>query len=357
MDEETTSHRNPDEGLRDRRKTRIRILVAVVRHGQVEKCIIYSMSQSVISTAMIERGGYFYSGLMRRRGDDGTLKNCIEKTLEKLLISDTSLRKPGILLGEIQSGKTRAFLGVIALAFDNGYDMAVVLTKGTKALTEQTLKRLHEDFSEFEDDSKVQIHDIMLFPKNMVPYELSQKLVIVAKKETHNLQRVLKTLTERYPDLKDKKVLIIDDEADFASISFRKEKETGTIESGTIATQIDNIRMSVDKSEFLQVTATPYSLYLQPSEEDGVDPIFPPKRPAFTNSTTRFGRRFSAARMTMVFTSFRRMTATIWFRVLRTRLCSPALPHLSRLSVFFRLVSRRTTRPRSRRRLPTWMIG
>ena len=240
------------------------------------------MSQSVISTAMIERGGYFYSGLMRRRGDDGTLKNCIEKTLEKLLISDTSLRKPGILLGEIQSGKTRAFLGVIALAFDNGYDMAVVLTKGTKALTEQTLKRLHEDFSEFEDDSKVQIHDIMLFPKNMVPYELSQKLVIVAKKETHNLQRVLKTLTERYPDLKDKKVLIIDDEADFASISFRKEKETGTIESGTIATQIDNIRMSVDKSEFLQVTATPYSIYLQPSEEDGVDLIFPPKRPAFT---------------------------------------------------------------------------
>ena len=37
----------------------------------------------------------------------------------------TSSDRPGILLGKIQSGKTRAFLGVIAEAFDNGYDIAV----------------------------------------------------------------------------------------------------------------------------------------------------------------------------------------------------------------------------------------
>lgn len=30
--------------------------------------------------------------------------------------------RPGMLLGKIQSGKTRAFLGVIARAFDRGYD-------------------------------------------------------------------------------------------------------------------------------------------------------------------------------------------------------------------------------------------
>lgn len=226
--------------------------------------------------------GYFYNTLTFNRQDDAALKDCIETTVSELSKLDTSLQKPGILLGKIQSGKTRAFLGVIALVFDNGYDIAVILTKGTKVLTEQTLKRLHQDFGIFEDDSKVQIHDIMFFPKNMVPYELNQKLIIVAKKETNNLKHILNALTDTYPDLKSKKILIVDDEADFASIGFHKEKESGLIEQNKIAKQIDEIRTKVERSNFLQVTATPYSLYLQPDNEDGEDGLFPPKRPAFT---------------------------------------------------------------------------
>lgn len=224
----------------------------------------------------------FYEQLKKTREDDVDLIHCIEDTVAKLIASDTSLKKPGVLLGKVQSGKTRAFLGVMALAFDNGYDIAIILTKGTKPLTEQTLKRLHEDFADFEEDNKVQIHDIMLFPKNMVPYELSQKLIIVAKKETNNLKRVLNVLTTTYPDLKDKKVLIIDDEADFASISFHKEKETGNIEQGKVAQQVDAIRTCVKQSDFLQVTATPYSLYLQPDDDEAENGLFPPKRPSFT---------------------------------------------------------------------------
>lgn len=226
--------------------------------------------------------GHFYNTLTQNRKDDDELKAKIEITVTELLASDTSLKRPGIILGKIQSGKTRAFLGTIALAFDSGYDMAIILTKGTKALTEQTINRLHEDFGIFEEENKVQIHDIMLFPKNMVPYELNQKLIIVAKKETNNLKHVLNTLTNTYPDLKSKKVLIIDDEADFASVSFHKEKESGLIEQGKIAQQIDEIRTKVEMSDFLQVTATPYSLYLQPDNEVGGDGLFPPKRPVFT---------------------------------------------------------------------------
>ena len=226
--------------------------------------------------------GNFYNALTARRKDDMALKDCIEKTVTKLMESDTSAQKPGILLGKVQSGKTRAFLGIIALAFDNGYDMAIILTKGTKPLTEQTLNRLHGDFEEFEEDNKVQIHDIMLFPKNMVPYELSQKLIIIAKKEVNNLKRVLAALTETYPDLKSKKVLIIDDEADLASLCFYRQKENDLIEQGKIAQQIDQIRNEVNRSDLLQVTATPYSLYLQPSNDDGDNSLFLPKRPAFT---------------------------------------------------------------------------
>ena len=52
--------------------------------------------------------------------------NCILETVNKLEnIGD----KPLMMLGKIQSGKTKSFIGVMALAFDNGYDLAVVLTK------------------------------------------------------------------------------------------------------------------------------------------------------------------------------------------------------------------------------------
>ena len=56
--------------------------------------------------------GEFYRQLTEKRKDDHDFRECIEKTVEQLVISDTSLREPGMLLGKIQSGKTRAFLGV-----------------------------------------------------------------------------------------------------------------------------------------------------------------------------------------------------------------------------------------------------
>src|SRR4051812_15170600 len=82
-----------------------------------------------------------YSTIADERGDGPDLRKCVKNTVEKLQKLDTSTGKPGILLGKIQSGKTRAFLGIIACAFDEGYEVAVVLTKGTISLAHQTLKR------------------------------------------------------------------------------------------------------------------------------------------------------------------------------------------------------------------------
>lgn len=65
------------------------------------------------------------------------MKNCIETTVENLTKASTTSDKPGMLLGKIQSGKTIAFIGTIGLAFDNDYDVVIVLTKGTRALAEQ----------------------------------------------------------------------------------------------------------------------------------------------------------------------------------------------------------------------------
>ena len=95
-----------------------------------------------------------------------------------------------MLLGKIQSGKTKTFLGAIALAFDNGFDAAIILTKGTRALTRQTLARMHRDFARFRDNDQLQIHDIMNIPDGLTGYELSQKIVIIAKKQVDNLERL-----------------------------------------------------------------------------------------------------------------------------------------------------------------------
>lgn len=231
---------------------------------------------------MIISNGYFYNTLTSDRGDSDELKQCIENTVDKLTSLETNSLKPGILLGKIQSGKTRAFLGAIALAFDNNYDVTIVLTKGTKALAEQTYQRILNDFRRFLDNDEVQVYDIMHFPQNLTSWELKQKLIIIAKKEINNLKRVIKALGDTYPNLKDKRVLIVDDEADFASVSYKKDKETGLIEPGKISGTIDSLRGMVAVSNFLQVTATPYSLYLQPDVENQDSMLFKPKRPCFT---------------------------------------------------------------------------
>src|SRR5258706_9351021 len=89
---------------------------------------------------------------------------CIRQTVQKLLSTETSADRPGMLLGKIQSGKTKTFLGSVALAFDNGIDVAVVLTKGTKALSKQTVARVRKDFASFISEDLLQVFDIMEVP-------------------------------------------------------------------------------------------------------------------------------------------------------------------------------------------------
>ena len=224
---------------------------------------------------------FFYDQLAGKRGDPPELRTRVEEVVEKLQKQATSTKRPGILLGRVQSGKTRAFLGVVARAFDRGYDVAVILTKGTKSLAEQTLSRVKEDFREFIAADQVEVYDILSVP-DLTPYELTHKLVFVVKKEDDNLRRLLSLFQERYPALLGKSVLIIDDEADLASVSFRRG--SGVSMPGVISNQIDQLRDVVTKSAFLQVTATPYSLYLQPEDEVMINggSLFKPKRPAFT---------------------------------------------------------------------------
>jgi hypothetical protein len=224
----------------------------------------------------------FYARLAATRQDSEDLQACIRQTLQQFKrASTTTPSRPGMLLGKVQSGKTRAFLGIIALAFDEGYDAAVILTKGTKSLARQTVQRVKTDFAPFIADDQVQVYDIMQLVE-LTGYELAQKLIFVVKKEDDNMKRLLQAFEKRFPSLRAKRLLIIDDEADFASVSFRQKD--GVMSPGVIASQIDHLQRLAPESDFLQVTATPYSLYLQPEDEvtrRGVS-LFLPKKPLFT---------------------------------------------------------------------------
>jgi hypothetical protein len=223
----------------------------------------------------------FYDQLASKRGDPPDLQAKVHEVVEQLEREATSLKRPGILLGKVQSGKTRAYLGVIAAAFDKGYDAAVILTKGTKSLAQQTLSRVKADFDEFIEGDQIEVFDVLAVPE-LTPYELTQKLVFVVKKEDDNMNRLINLFTETYPSLKQRRVLIIDDEADLASVSARRVQ--GLNIAGIISRQIDTFREAVANSAYLQVTATPYALYLQPEDEVTINgsQLFQPKRPAFT---------------------------------------------------------------------------
>ena len=207
---------------------------------------------------------------------------CAEKAIARILETATDSDHPGMLLGKVQSGKTRTFISILALAFDNGFDVAVVLSKNSKALIEQTAKRLGSEFKMFVDEKELEIYDIMHCPKTFNSFELESKLIFVAKKQTDNITRLEKLFVEGCPQLgKDKRVLIIDDEADSASVGYTKKADV--IEANKIARQISDFRGKLSQSSFLQVTATPYSLYLQPTEVEVSNVLtFQPTRPAFT---------------------------------------------------------------------------
>ena len=222
------------------------------------------------------------------------LDRCVRNTVHRLMMDDEHAKDPGLLLGKIQCGKTNAFVNIMALAFDQGIDVSVVFTKGVNSLSTQTKERMMSDFRHFKESSNlnqpatIYIHDIFELHRN--GFQQAQfsrrpgtKLVIICKKEAKNLEHLRHLFEKKSPHLLERKVLIIDDEADFASRNYRKLH--GEISLANISEQIDDFSRLPAYSRYLQVTATPYSLFLQP---DGVIELSnggqaQPWRPRFTS--------------------------------------------------------------------------
>ena len=230
-------------------------------------------------------------------------EKCVVETVDELLSDAPNATDPGLLLGKIQCGKTDTFEMIVGRAFDKGFDIAIVLTKGTKALVNQTISRMEKDYRFFKESddmnamATIVVEDIM---NNRGGFDMARvnraKTVIVAKKEATNLKHLINVFKEKSPWMCDKKVLIVDDEADFASRNYRnvkrgiKNDEDGNPEEQTsgkvlarISQQIDELRQLPKYCRYLQVTATPYCLFLQPDGTiDVEDGVAMPFRPRFT---------------------------------------------------------------------------
>ena len=224
---------------------------------------------------LVEHGTTVYDDFLSRNRPSEELVRCVEHAADALLapdIADEEALKPVMLYGKIQSGKTRAFIGILSIAFDRGVDIAIVYTKGTNALATQTVSRMKAEFDNFKPSNNLHqqctivVHDVLEFRTQtmLTEYDLNMhKHIIVCKKEANNT-RLLKDIFDGNSLMRQKQVIVIDDEADFGGISFYRDSRAGGIRGGTNAINITQTVQSIHGCRNMLVTATPYSLYLQP---------------------------------------------------------------------------------------------
>lgn len=161
----------------------------------------------------------------------------------------------GLIYGLVQSGKTGVLTVTGAIGADEGYRTILILTSDNDPLYEQTLGRAKEAFPGMDILGKTDIKDRASFLQRI---KASTCAIVMTKNAGH-----LGTLIENFKkgNLKGLSCLIIDDEADQASLNTRTKKSDGT--RSAINERVLELRGFFDKNTYLQVTATPQALFLQ----------------------------------------------------------------------------------------------
>lgn len=142
-------------------------------------------------------------------------------------ISTPFLHK-GLVVGKVQSGKTGNFAGVINAAFDVGYNGVIVFSGLTNKLRDQTRDRLKSDVVDIVDNVTYNYNDITIGSyRDFLGYFQGQRTLLVLKKNISVLNAVILLLNsdDFIQNYSEKRILIIDDECDNASInSFSTEE-------------------------------------------------------------------------------------------------------------------------------------
>lgn len=207
----------------------------------------------------------------------------------------------GLVIGHVQSGKTANYLGVVAKAADAGYKFIIVIAGVHNNLRKQTQERVDEGFvgrTRAEDKWKIVGvgHDDYPHPATLTNIyadfnkktadhsgwsinDFSKPVVLVIKKNVSTLKSLHRWLDELnskgHGKIKDVPMLMIDDEADNASINTKKEDNDPTQTNR----RIREILSLFDKSCYVGYTATPFAnIFINPDaygDEQLREELFP----------------------------------------------------------------------------------
>ncbi len=161
----------------------------------------------------------------------------------------------GLIYGLVQSGKTGVLTVTGAIGADAGYRTLIVLTSDINPLYDQTLGRVQEALPGIDVLNKKDIADRASFSQRL----RGGTCAIVVTKNAAILATLIDSL--RAANVRGLSCLIIDDEADQASLNTRASRDDGSL--STINERITLLRRFFDKNTYLQVTATPQALFLQ----------------------------------------------------------------------------------------------
>lgn len=233
------------------------------------------------------------------------LDELTDKVLDKLFNpqrSEIQISKKGLVVGQVQSGKTANYTGLICKAADAGFNLIIVLAGIHNNLRSQTQNRIDEGFLGFDTQyeraytmNKTTKIGVGLIPglENAIAnsyttslekgdftsratntagfnFNAPQPILLVVKKNASVLKRLCTWLQTQATNDKitNKSLLIIDDEADNASINTNVKE----LDPTAINKNICKIISLFNRSAYIGYTATPFANIFIPQNEDDLFP-------------------------------------------------------------------------------------
>jgi len=219
-----------------------------------------------------------------------TLDEITDRILDRLEdpLKEGGWSRRGMVVGHVQSGKTANYTGLICKAADAGYQVIIVLAGLLNSLRNQTQERLDSDFmgwctrlkdyagaSKFGRDRPrpvcftTSIEDFKKQAASTIAMGLDAinvPILFVLKKNKSTLENLYRWLVDHNKhNLRDFSMLMIDDEADHASVNTNKED----IDPTTINKAIRDLLSLFSRSSFVGYTATPFAnIFIDPENED-----------------------------------------------------------------------------------------
>lgn len=214
-----------------------------------------------------------------------------------------SWSRKGLIVGDVQSGKTANYTGVVCKAADAGYKVIIILAGLLNTLRDQTQTRLDEGFIGIDSSRLLETaaqrekivgvgrinHDripvtfttsVRDFNKSTATQirtgigQLKEPIVLVLKKNKSILENLIDWLRSNNLDLGNFPMLLIDDEADNASVNTSKESQEAT----AINRKIRELLKLFSRNTYLGYTATPFAnIFIAPDTDDDMlgDDLFP----------------------------------------------------------------------------------